>query len=91
MLEEVLNLGADVHIDVLYLNKAGTLVCGFEMSGDGSFIKQEFEITNKRSLLKMAAHDNFIPGKVLDPSRFENILSHKSLDSKCDLPLAENR
>lgn len=91
MLEEVLNLGAEVQIDLLYLNKAGTLVCGFEQSGDGTFLKQELEITEKRSLLKMAVHDTFIPGKLLGPSKFENILSNKSLNSKSDLPLTENR
>jgi hypothetical protein len=91
LLDDVLHLGPEVQTDIFYLNKTGSIICGFEPTQDGGFIKQEFEIAQKKSLLKMAVHDNFIPGKTLGPSKFSNILSHRNLNSKCDLPLTEHK
>ena len=51
MLQDVLCLGPGVYTDVLYLNKAGTLACGFDSLVDGTVIKNEFEIAGKKSLL----------------------------------------
>jgi len=55
---------------VLYVNQSGTLTCGFEEIEENSFVRHEFDISDKKSLLKTALSQGFISGKKLMASKF---------------------
>ena len=91
LLRDVLGLSQGVFIDILYLNKSGTLACGFLTMPDGTVLKEEYDISRSNSILNQALRNDFIPGKILASSKFQNILSLRNFDSKSDLPLCVDR
>ena len=60
-----------IFVEIIFINKSGTVACAFERTEDGAVIKHEIQIQDDgQSLLKHILHDGFIQGKKLAPVCF---------------------